>query len=80
MYPLRDKYRGKNSGLSRSFRDRWRVCILRVYVGLSVLIEFPIPVTLISMVVLVYMYSVVASRSFLKDETLRCLSVSGLLA
>ena len=21
MYPLRDKYRGKNSGLSRSFRD-----------------------------------------------------------
>ena len=22
MYPLRDKYRGKNSGLSRSFRDR----------------------------------------------------------
>ena len=26
MYPLRDKYRGKNSGLSRSFRDRWRVC------------------------------------------------------
>ena len=29
VYPLRDKYRGKNSGLSRSFRDRWRVCKLQ---------------------------------------------------
>ena len=28
MYPLWDKYRGKNSGLSLSFRDRWRVCNL----------------------------------------------------